>query len=144
MNIHDPRNRFLMIAVLAAFMLAVLPAMPAAAQSSSRAGTKSGAGSKKSGQGSSAAAAPSTPQIPCARSQQPLVKIPELVSSGGRLRATVTATSEFDRIGTRTPGSITGGPTQPGAPNAYTACYGQWVRALRTPDPVPPFPTPGP
>jgi len=128
-----------MIAVVAAFVFA---AMPAAAQSSSKAGTKSGSG-KKSGQGSSAAA-PSTPQIPCARTQQPLVKIPELVSKGGRLRATVTATSEFDRIGTRTPGSVNGGsPTQPGDPNAYTACYGQWVRAFRSPDAVPPFPTPG-
>ncbi len=132
--------------VSATFAFALLLALPLQSQSST--GTKSGAGTKggagrKSGQGSSAAAAPSTPQIPCARPQQPLVKIPELVSKGGRLRATVTATSEFDRIGTRTPGSINGGSTQPGDPNAYTACYGQWVRAFRSPDAVPPFPAPG-
>jgi len=143
MNIHTTGR---LTIVSATFAFALLLALPLQSQSSS--GTKSGAGTKsgggkKSGQGSTAAAAPSTPQIPCARPQQPLVKIPELVSKGGRLRATVTATSEFDRVGTRTPGNINGGPAQPGDPNAYTACYGQWLRAFRSPDAVPPFPTPG-
>jgi FtsP/CotA-like multicopper oxidase with cupredoxin domain len=90
-----------------------------------------------------APAAPSNGQIACPRPQQPLVKIPELVSKDGRLRATVVATSEFDRVGTRTPARLNGGATQPGDPNAYTACFGQWLRAFRSPDAVPPFPTPG-
>jgi len=134
-------HRFARLTIVSTF--ALLFAVPLFSQTS---GTKSGAGTKKksSQSASTAAAAPATSQIPCARPQQPLVKIPEVVSKGGRLRATVTATSEFDRIGTRTPGSVNGGgPTQPGDPNAYTACYGQWVRAFRSPDAVPPFPAPG-
>src|SRR3954452_9867260 len=131
------------LTIVSTFAFALLLALPLQSQSST--GTKSGAGTKKKpGQSpSTATAAPATSQIPCARPQQPLVKIPEVVSKDGRLRATVTATSEFDRIGTRTPGNISGGPTQPGDPNAYTACYGQWVRAIRRPDAVPPFPAPG-
>jgi len=127
--------------VSAAVAIALLLGTPLQAQSSTT--TKKGA--KKSAKASTAAAstAPATSQIPCARPQQPLVKIPELVSKNGRLRATVVATSEFDRVGFRTPGNINGGLAQPGDPNAYTACYGQWLRAFRSPDAVPPFPAPG-
>jgi FtsP/CotA-like multicopper oxidase with cupredoxin domain len=122
--------------------LTLLLAVPVQAQSAPKSSTKS---AKKSAKAASTAASttPATAQIPCVRSQQPLVKIPELVSKNGRLRATVTAISEFDRVGSRTPGNISGGPAQPGDPNAYTACFGQWLRAFRSPDAVPPFPAPG-
>jgi FtsP/CotA-like multicopper oxidase with cupredoxin domain len=125
-----------------AVAIALLLGTPLHAQSS----TDAAKAARKAAKASSAAASTTTPptsQIPCPRPQQPLVKIPEVASKDGRLRATVIATSEYDRVGERTPGNINGGAAQPGDPNAYTACFPQWLRAFRSPDAVPPFPPPG-
>src|ERR1043165_10150865 len=103
-----------------AVAIALLLGTPLHAQSS----TDAAKAARKAAKASSAAASTTTPptsQIPCPRPQQPLVKIPEVASKVGRLRATVIATSEFDRVGERQPGNINGGAAQPGDPNAYTA-----------------------
>lgn len=101
------------------------------------------------GGGRQAAASGTTPpaqtgkQIPCL-AQAELVRTPELVSSGGRLRATLGVTSQLVRMSFRYPlKTSSGGSTQPGAPPpAFSACYEQWVRAFFSPDAVPAFPTP--
>ncbi|MFL6247291.1 MAG: multicopper oxidase domain-containing protein [Thermoanaerobaculia bacterium] len=96
------------------------------------------------GQGKKAASTTAAPvqlgqQIPCP-SQQELVKIPELISSNGRLRATLGVTSQSQRIAFRYP--LAGSP-QPGSPPpTFIACYEQWVRAFYSPDAVPAYPTP--
>jgi FtsP/CotA-like multicopper oxidase with cupredoxin domain len=89
------------------------------------------------------AAAPAPPansQIKCLPINQALPKIPELISSGGRLRATVTLISEKNRIPERYPlQNSDGTPVQSGAPNAFSACWAQWVRAFRSPEAVPAY-----
>jgi FtsP/CotA-like multicopper oxidase with cupredoxin domain len=83
---------------------------------------------------------PATSQVPCLPSKQDLPKIPELISSGGRLRATVTLVSEKNRIAERNPlRNADGSSVQPGAPNAFSACWPQWVRAFRSPEADPPY-----
>jgi FtsP/CotA-like multicopper oxidase with cupredoxin domain len=98
-----------------------------------------------------------TSQVKCPQQMQDLPKIPELISSGGRLRATVTLVSEQNRIPERAPFQLpdpnTGKPfaTQPSQPGAFQACFDQWVRVFRSPDAVPSYatfparqPVPGP
>ncbi|HEY0158904.1 MAG TPA: multicopper oxidase domain-containing protein [Thermoanaerobaculia bacterium] len=93
-----------------------------------------------------------TSQVKCLPVNQDLPKIPELISSGGRLRATITLISEKNRIGERNPVTTVIGtqtksvqPSQPFNPKgkpptaAFQACYPQWVRAFRSPEAVPPY-----
>ena len=92
-----------------------------------------------------------TSQIPCLPAQQALVKIPELVSSGGRLRATLVAGTEQVRMPSRYPLSFVIDPTknppatqasQPGDPQTFPGCFPEWVRVFRSPDTTTPFPAP--
>jgi FtsP/CotA-like multicopper oxidase with cupredoxin domain len=83
-----------------------------------------------------------TSQIPCLAAQQPLVRIPELVSKDGRLRATLIAGTEQVRMPSRNPTSFDGKPSQPGDPQTFPACFPEWVRTFRSPDTATPFPPP--
>ena len=89
--------------------------------------------------------APKTPtqtQIPCLSQQQPLKIIPELRSSGGKLRATMVLTTEQQRMTFRYPlVNASGATVKPGDPGSAIACFPQWVRAFRSPDAVPAFPS---
>jgi FtsP/CotA-like multicopper oxidase with cupredoxin domain len=89
--------------------------------------------------------APKTPtqtQIPCLAQQQPLIVIPELRSSAGRLRATMVLTTEQQRMTFRYPlVNSTGATVKPGDTGSFIACFPQWVRAFRSPDAVPAFPS---
>jgi FtsP/CotA-like multicopper oxidase with cupredoxin domain/plastocyanin len=80
---------------------------------------------------------PPTSQVPCLPPKQPLVKIPEIISKDGRLRATLIAGTEQVRMPSRNPPGL-----QPGDQNAYQACFPEWVRTFRSPDTTTPFPTP--
>lgn len=83
-----------------------------------------------------------TSQIPCLAPQQPLVKIPELVSKDGRLRATLIAGTEQVRMPSRNPTSFDGKPSQPGDPQTFPGCFPEWVRTFRSPDTSTSFPPP--
>lgn len=94
---------------------------------------------------------PPTSQIPCLAPQQPLVKIPEIISKDGRLRATLIAGTEQVRMPSRYPTSFVIDPTktppktqasQPGDPQTFQGCYPEWVRTFRSPDTTTPFPQP--
>jgi FtsP/CotA-like multicopper oxidase with cupredoxin domain/plastocyanin len=87
---------------------------------------------------------PSTPtsQIPCLAPQQPLVKIPEIISKDGRLRATLIAGTEQVRMPSRNPTSVDGRASQPGDPKTFQGCFPEWVRTFRSPDTTTPFPQP--
>lgn len=63
-------------------------------------------------------------QVTCPPANQPLVKIPELVSSGGTLRGTVIVGSDKVSIPFRVP------PSAP-LPNSGTQCFVQTVRVVR-------------
>jgi FtsP/CotA-like multicopper oxidase with cupredoxin domain len=149
MNMKETRSfsltRLLPAASLALAMI-LMPALPAHAQpsKSTTASTSSTAGSATQpatkGKSATAAAGPNS-QVPCLPQQQDLPKIPELISSGGKLRATITVVSEQNRIGTRNPPQATAGTaTQPGDPKSFQACFPTWVRAFRSPDADPPYP----
>ncbi len=88
------------------------------------------------------AAEKTTNQIACLPQQQPLLKVPEIISKGGKLRATIIAGTEQQRMGTRYPTRINGRPSQPGDPQTYEACYPEFVRVFRSPDAIPPYPGP--
>jgi FtsP/CotA-like multicopper oxidase with cupredoxin domain len=86
--------------------------------------------------------------VPCPDEQQPLVKVPELASQGGKLRGTIVLSDEQERIPVRQPSN-----TLPGDPGTVTKCQPQYVRILRgvnaSPSPSPstgpyPDPMPGP
>ncbi len=65
--------------------------------------------------------------VDCLPMQQPLVKIPEIVTDGaGHLRGTVLLNDEEERINFRVP---LGGGNVPGAPNTKTTCLPQFMRA---------------
>ncbi|MBW8875087.1 MAG: multicopper oxidase domain-containing protein [Acidobacteria bacterium] len=115
-KLHDRKNHSLAVVAVA---VVLLQALPAGAQSSD---------------------AGSTSQVRCLPTQQDLVKVPELISKDGRLRATFTVTSELDRLAFRNPPKTNGKATQPGDPSAFSACFNQYVRAFRSPDAVPPYP----
>ncbi|MDX6385157.1 MAG: hypothetical protein QOK48_2730 [Blastocatellia bacterium] len=83
-----------------------------------------------------------TSQIPCLKPQQPLVKIPEIISRDGRLRATLIAGTEQVRMPSRNPTSFDGKPSQPGDPQTFPGCFPEWVRTFRSPDTSTPFPPP--
>jgi FtsP/CotA-like multicopper oxidase with cupredoxin domain/plastocyanin len=92
-----------------------------------------------------------TSQIPCLAPQQPLVKIPEIISKDGKLRATLIAGTEQVRMPSRNPTSFvidpstnppTRQPSQPGDPQAFPGCFPEWVRTFRSPDTTTPFPQP--
>jgi FtsP/CotA-like multicopper oxidase with cupredoxin domain/plastocyanin len=94
---------------------------------------------------------PPTSQVPCLPQQQPLVKIPEIISKDGRLRATLIAGTEQVRMPSRNPTSFvidptttppTKQPSQPGDPEAFQGCFPEWVRTFRSPDTTTPFPPP--
>jgi len=94
------------------------------------------------GQQSPAPKTPTQTQIPCLAAQQPFIPIPVLQSSGGRLRATMVLTTEQQRMTFRYPlVNSTGATVKPGDPGSFIACFPQWVRAFRSPDAVPPFPS---
>jgi FtsP/CotA-like multicopper oxidase with cupredoxin domain len=120
---------------IAAVALLLVQAVPALAQAGSGRGRGTGPGT--------ATAAQTGKQIPCP-AQQELLKNPELVSSNGRLRATLVVGSQLQRMAFRYPltDPTTNKPTQPGAPSAFMACYEQWVRSFSSPDAVPPYPGP--
>ena len=82
---------------------------------------------------------PTNTQVKCLPDNQDLPKIPELVSSGGRLRGTITLTTELNRIPERYPLTIGGKSAQPGQPGTFSACWPQWIRAFRSPEAQPPY-----
>jgi FtsP/CotA-like multicopper oxidase with cupredoxin domain/plastocyanin len=84
--------------------------------------------------------ATATSQIPCLAESQPLVKIPEIISKDGRLRATLISTTEQVRMPSRYPTQIDTKPSQPGDPQTFHACFPEWVRAFRSPDTTTPWP----
>jgi FtsP/CotA-like multicopper oxidase with cupredoxin domain len=84
--------------------------------------------------------------VPCPDEQQPLLRIPELISQNGKLRATMILSDEQERIAARSPSN-----TLPGDPGTVTKCQPLYVRTLRginavpAPSPVAsPFPDPMP
>ena len=90
-----------------------------------------------------------TSQISCLGTQQPLVRIPEIISKNGRLRATLISGTEQVRMPTRYPLTLPGTgtdksekPSQPGDPQTFQACFPEWVRTFRSPDTSTPFPQP--
>lgn len=85
---------------------------------------------------------PSTSQIPCLAPQQLLVRIPEIVSKNGRLRATLISGTEQVRIPMRYPLTFDSKPSQPGDPQTFQACFPEWVRTFRSPNTDKPFPPP--
>jgi FtsP/CotA-like multicopper oxidase with cupredoxin domain len=94
---------------------------------------------------------PPTSQVQCLAPQQPLVKIPEIISKDGRLRATLIAGTEQVRMPSRNPTSFVIDPTknppqtqasQPGDPQTFQGCFPEWVRTFRSPDTTTPFPAP--
>ena len=108
-----------------------------------------GQGQKTPGSAQSASAP--TSQIPCLSAQQPLVRIPEIVSKDGRLRATLIAGTEQVRMPTRYPLTFVIDPkaqppktqaSQPGDPETFHACFPEWVRTFRSPDTSTPYPQP--
>jgi len=120
-------------ATLIGALLLLQPA-PAHAQ----AGTGTGGGKRIT----AAAPAPVGKQILCP-SQQELIRTPELVSSNGRLRATIGVTSQLQRMPFRYPLQVGGKSPQPGSPApTFIACYEQWVRAFFSPDAIPAYPGP--
>jgi FtsP/CotA-like multicopper oxidase with cupredoxin domain len=131
---RDTFRHFQNIAAAAAATL--LLSVPALAQA--------GSGTGQGRNTTAATPAQTGKQIPCP-AQQELLKNPELVSSNGRLRATLVVGSQLQRMAFRYPlKDAAGKATQPGAPQppAFTACYEQWVRAFSSPDAVPPYPGP--
>ena len=83
---------------------------------------------------------PTNTQVKCLPENQDLPRIPELVTSGGRLRATITLTSELNRIAERQPITMPDKTaSQPGQPGTFFACWPQWVRAFRSPEAKPPY-----
>jgi FtsP/CotA-like multicopper oxidase with cupredoxin domain len=93
----------------------------------------------------------STNQVQCLAQKQPLVKIPEIISKDGRLRATLIAGTELVRMPSRNPTSFVIDPTttppktqpsQPGDPETFQGCFPEWVRTFRSPDTTTPFPQP--
>jgi FtsP/CotA-like multicopper oxidase with cupredoxin domain len=85
-------------------------------------------------------------QIPCLAPEQPLVKIPEIISSAGRLRATVVTETQQVRMTTRyadpTKNPPAKSPVQPGDPASMQVCFPEWVRTFRSPNTTTPFPQP--
>ncbi len=137
-------------------VLATILMLLAATSLLAQAGSGTHAGRKKNAPAANATAnakpAQVGTQIPCP-AQAELVHTPELITNNGRLRATVIVTSEKERIGFRYPlqfvnaqgqtQSVQPGQTKPPSTTAaFTACYEQWVRAFRSPDAVPAYPTP--
>jgi FtsP/CotA-like multicopper oxidase with cupredoxin domain len=99
-----------------------------------------GGNGQKNKTGAAATPAKVGGQIACP-AQQELIKTPELISSNGRLRATITVESEKQRLAFRYPAG-----SRPGDAGTFNACYEQWVRAFRTPDAAPAYaaaPAPG-
>lgn len=85
--------------------------------------------------------------VDCLPMQQPLVKIPEIVSGGGRLRGTVLLNDELQRVNFRTPPqSVPGDLTK----RTANTCFAQYMRAYHVGGaPLPPpgslaDPLPGP
>jgi FtsP/CotA-like multicopper oxidase with cupredoxin domain/plastocyanin len=111
------------VTFFAALALSALSALPARAQQTG------------------APAAP-TSQTPCLPALQPLVRIPEVVSKDGRLRATLVTGTEQVRMPTRYPQTIDGKPAQPGDPQTFLGCFPEWVRTFRSPDTTSPYPQP--
>jgi len=81
-------------------------------------------------------------QVRCLAAQQPLVRIPEIVSKDGKLRGTIIAGTEQVRMPSRNPTSFDGKPAQPGDPETFQGCFPEWVRTFRSPDTTTPFPQP--
>lgn len=126
MNVHLSR--------LASAITATLLAVPLFAQADT--------GRARPAASTTATPAQTGQQIPCP-SQQELVRTPELISSNGRLRATLGVTSQLQRMAFRYPLQVAGKSPQPGSPSpTFVACYEQWVRSFFSPDAVPPFPSP--
>lgn len=76
--------------------------------------------------GLSAMSARAQQTVDCLPMQQPLVKIPEIVSHNGRLHGTILLNDELQRINFRTPlNSLPGDLTQ----QTGDTCFAQYVRA---------------
>jgi FtsP/CotA-like multicopper oxidase with cupredoxin domain len=126
MNMFENQKRRIPAAVLSGALM-LLPAIAVHAQ-----GNGPGTGGGKGTGRTTSSVVQSQEQVPCL-AQGALLKIPELSSKGtGRLRATITVTSEKDRMTFRNPIG--------GQPGMTEACWGQWVRAFRSPDADPPYP----
>ncbi len=121
------------ITLLFALALSALSALPARAQT---------AASSPQSSATPAPTPPPTSQIPCLAPQQPLVRIPEIISKDGRLRATLIAGTEQVRMPSRNPTSFDGKPSQPGDPQTFQGCFPEWVRTFRSPNTSTPFPKP--
>jgi FtsP/CotA-like multicopper oxidase with cupredoxin domain/plastocyanin len=124
-------------------------AVPAHAQKTPGNGQGQGQGQGQKTPGAGQNQPPSTSQIPCLPPQQPLVRIPEIVSKDGRLRATLIAGTEQVRMPMRYPLTFVVDPStgktqasQPGDPQTFQACFPEWVRTFRSPDTTTPFPPP--
>jgi len=118
-----------MVTLFFALALTALSALPARAQTTPTPATP-----------------PATSQIPCLAPQQSLVRIPEIVSKNGRLRATLISGTDQVRMPSRyTNPAYQPKPLQPiqtGDPGSMQVCFPQWVRTFRSPDTSTPFPQP--
>ncbi|HEV7488600.1 MAG TPA: hypothetical protein VGQ65_23240, partial [Thermoanaerobaculia bacterium] len=127
MNMFENQKRLISAALFSGALM-LLPVIPAHAQGT---GPGTGKGKGKGTGKTTSSIVQSQDQVACL-GQKDLVKIPELSSNGtGRLHATVTVTSERDRMTFRNPIG--------GQPGNTEACWPQWVRAFRSPDADPPF-----
>ena len=131
----ENQRRLIPAAVLSAAMM-LLPLIAVHAQGTGPGnGTGGGTGSgrpKGTGKATSSVVQ-SQEQVACL-GQGSLLKIPEISSNGtGRLRGRITVVSEKDRMTFRNPIS--------GQPGMTEACWPQWVRAFRSPDADPPYPS---
>jgi FtsP/CotA-like multicopper oxidase with cupredoxin domain len=127
MNMFKNQRRLISAALLSGALM-LLAVIPAQAQGT---GPGTGTGKGKGTGKTTSSIVQSQDQVACL-GQKDLVKIPELSSNGtGRLHATVTVTSERDRMTFRNPIGNQPGNTE--------ACWPQWVRAFRSPDADPPF-----
>jgi len=95
--------------------------------------------------GQKAQATPAS-QIQCLPAQQALLRIPEVVSKDGRLRATLVTGTEQVRMPMRYPLTFPTTPrpqvSQPGDPDTFQACFPEWVRTFRSPNVTTPYPPP--
>jgi FtsP/CotA-like multicopper oxidase with cupredoxin domain/plastocyanin len=134
-------------ALLFALSLSILSVLPVRAQSTPRHGQDTPAQGQKTAGAAQNAPAQGTSQISCLAAQQPLARIPEIISKDGRLRATLVAGTEQVRMPMRYPLTFETAPgktqaSQPGDPQTFQACFPEWVRTFRSPNTTTPFPQP--
>jgi FtsP/CotA-like multicopper oxidase with cupredoxin domain len=77
---------------------------------------------------------PAAHAVECLPISQPLVKIPEIISTNGRLHGTIVLQEVQERMIFRIP-QLNGAAVPPGTPGAVNQCLPQNVRAFRAIDP---------